>query len=36
MSIRCKHCDSRLPLWDEVQGCCHSCYEEYESKGADV
>ena len=30
MSIRCKHCDSRVPLWDEVQGCCRECHSEYE------
>lgn len=34
MSIRCKHCDSRLPVWEEVQGCCPSCYEEYERLNA--
>jgi len=31
MSIRCKHCDSRVPYWDSVQGSCYSCHEEYEA-----
>ena len=29
MSIRCKHCDSRLPEWDSIEGACRSCHEEY-------
>jgi hypothetical protein len=28
MSIRCKHCDSRIPEWDEIEGCCRECYED--------
>jgi hypothetical protein len=30
MSIRCKHCDSRVPHWDSEQGCCKECHSEYE------
>jgi len=30
MSIRCKWCDSRVPIWDSEDGQCRSCAEEYE------
>ena len=29
MSIRCLHCDSRVPEWDSLEGCCVECYEQY-------
>jgi len=29
MSIRCKHCESRVPEWDAIYGACPECYEEY-------
>lgn len=29
MSIRCKHCDSRVPEWEAIYGACPECYEEY-------
>ena len=30
MSIRCKHCESRVPEWDSRDECCFECYEEHE------
>lgn len=30
MSIRCKHCDERVPEWDSYDGSCPCCYEQYE------
>ena len=29
MSIRCKHCESRVPEWDAIYGACPECYEEH-------
>jgi len=28
MSIRCRYCDSRVPEWDSVQGCCRECWDD--------
>ena len=29
MSIRCKHCESRVPEWDAIYGACPECFEEH-------
>jgi len=30
MSIRCKHCDDRVPEWDSRDESCLTCWEQYE------
>ena len=34
MSIRCKHCEERVPEWDSRDGCCHQCWEQHERRSA--
>jgi len=36
MSIRCKHCEERVPEWDSRDGCCHQCWEQHERGGGQV